>query len=89
MGQLHHFLGIEVCWHDSGLYLTQQGILLATQKFEFQKLKPYLALIIVGKTMSKADGKVLKGSPIYRNAVGGLQYLIHTRTDITFFLKIN
>ncbi|XP_022857394.1 uncharacterized protein LOC111378432 [Olea europaea var. sylvestris] len=23
MGQLHHFLGIEVWWHDSRLHLTQ------------------------------------------------------------------
>lgn len=70
MGQLHHFLGIEVRWHDFRLYLTQtRYIAKLLMKFELQNLKPYPILILAGKTMSNADGEVLKNVLIYRSAI--------------------
>ncbi|XP_022874172.1 uncharacterized protein LOC111392999 [Olea europaea var. sylvestris] len=51
MGELHHFLGIEVRR---------------------------------GKNISRSKGEKMADPSLYRSAIGGLQYLAHTRPDITF-----
>lgn len=85
MGQLHHFLGIEVIWHDSGIHLTQTTYITELlKKFEMQNIKPCITPIPAGKTLSKADGETFQEPSAYRSAVGRLQYLSHTRPDITF-----
>ncbi|CAA3030990.1 Hypothetical predicted protein [Olea europaea subsp. europaea] len=84
MGQLHHFLGIEMCWHESSIHLTQpRYIAELLKKFELQNVKPFPTPIITDKTISKIDGEAMQDPSIYRSAVG-LQYLSHTRPNITF-----
>lgn len=91
MGQLHHFLGIEVIWHDSGIHLTQtRYIAELLKKFKLQNIKPCITHIPTGKMTSKTDGEALKDPSVYRSVVGELQYLSHTRPDITFAVnKLN
>lgn len=52
IGQLHHFLGVEVCWHHLGNHFTQTIYITELLKiFELQNLNPCPTSIIASKTM--------------------------------------
>ncbi|KAM6574267.1 hypothetical protein CsatA_022594 [Cannabis sativa] len=85
LGPLHLFLGIEVHRDETGLYLNEgkyvKELLIKT---EMMHLKPCNNLMTVGKPLSKSDGDLLSNPIEYRSIIGGLQYLTHTRPDLSF-----
>lgn len=54
------------------------------QRFNFEHLKPCATPMTIGKCISKNEGEKLANPFLYRSAIGGLQYLGHTRPDISF-----
>lgn len=56
----------------------------ALKKFGFENLKPSVTLMAAGKLVAKTEGRILENPTEFRSVVGALQYLTHTRPDITF-----
>lgn len=85
LGNLRQFLGIEVRRDDTGLYLkqTRYGMDLL-KRLGYEHLKPSPTPMVTGKPISKDEGRAMKDPTLYRSAIGGLQYLVHTRPDITY-----
>lgn len=54
------------------------------KKFGYESIKPSVTPMAAGKLISKTDGQAMKEPLLYRSAIGGLQYLTHTRPDIAF-----
>jgi histone deacetylase 1/2 len=84
LGHLHYFLGIEVQRDASGMYLKQSkyiGDLL--KKFNMDNASPCPTPMITGRQFT-VEGEKLKDPTVFRQAIGGLQYLTHTRPDIAF-----
>ncbi|KAM6548120.1 hypothetical protein CsatB_019796 [Cannabis sativa] len=85
LGALHFFLGIEVARKEACLYLTQTKYIedLLENK-NMQHLKPFPTLIATDKSLSLTDGKLIKNPTKYKSLIGALQYLNHTRPDISY-----
>ncbi|XP_062085768.1 uncharacterized mitochondrial protein AtMg00810-like [Humulus lupulus] len=85
LGALSYFLGIEVVRDSSGMYLSQEKYVTEMlKKFNMVNLKPCPTPMTVGKSMFIEDGELLKDPTLYRSLIGGMQYLAHTRLDISF-----
>ncbi|XP_062118419.1 uncharacterized mitochondrial protein AtMg00810-like [Humulus lupulus] len=91
LGPLHYFLGIEVHRDETGLYLSQaKYIKELLTRTEMLHLKQCSTPMTVGKALSKTDGDLLQQPTLYRSVIGGLQYLTHTRPDLSFAVnKLN
>lgn len=85
LGPLKKFLGIEVFRNSAGLHLTQRKYTAdLLKKFGYENIKPTATPMATGRNISKFDGEIMNNPTLFRSAVGGLQYLGHTRADITY-----
>lgn len=85
LGPLNYFLGIEVYRDSTGIYLSQgKYISELLQRTEMANLKPSPTPMVAGKPMSITDGEPLNTPTAYRSIIGALQYLSHTRPDISY-----
>lgn len=85
LGPLDFFLGIEVFRDKTGMYLSQgKYIAELLQRFQMLHTKPIKTPMVAGKPMSITEGKPLDRQTEYRSLVRALQYLSHTRPDISF-----
>ncbi|CAH9096769.1 unnamed protein product [Cuscuta europaea] len=85
LGALNHFLGIEVIPTKDGLFLSQrQYILHILDSFHMQDAKDTTTPMSSSATLHLHDGPVFDEVSQYRRALGLLQYLAFTRTDISF-----
>ncbi|XP_062103555.1 uncharacterized mitochondrial protein AtMg00810-like [Humulus lupulus] len=88
LGPLHYFLGIEVHRDETGLYLNQgKYIKELLTRTGMLHLKPCSTPMTADKALSKTDGELLENPTSYRSIIGGLQYLTHTRLDLSFAVK--
>ncbi|KAF5938221.1 hypothetical protein HYC85_025727 [Camellia sinensis] len=89
LGQLKHFLGLEV---DR----TQEGIFLCQQKYAKDLLKKFgmLECKLISTPMEQNakmcahEGKDLNDATMYRQVVGSLLYLTLTRPDISYAVGV-
>ncbi|XP_062113115.1 uncharacterized mitochondrial protein AtMg00810-like [Humulus lupulus] len=85
LGPLHYFLGIGAYKDDIGIYLSHEKYISELlQKFDMKHLKLCPTPMTAGKPIPVNDGEPLLNPTIYRSVIGALQYLIHTRPDISF-----
>jgi len=85
IGDLMFFLGIEAIGDASGLHLSQRHYILdLLTRNKMDKAKPHLTPISTSQLLSKFDGIPFADPHLYRNIVGGLQYLSFTRPDVAF-----
>ena len=85
LGQLHYFLGLEVIH-------TAEGIILSQRKFTNELLKecgplPNTAVstpLPLNCKLSPDDGEPLPDPFLYRTLVGKLNFLTHTRPDLSY-----
>lgn len=89
LGLVTYFLGIEVCYTDQGMHLSQTKYikdLLA--KASMQNCKgtntPFSTGLKQERTVTGPLGQEFENPTLYRSIVGGLQYLILTRPDIAY-----
>lgn len=90
LGKLHFFLGLEVGYHADGIVLTQakftKELLDECGIKEFRKV--YTPLLVNLKLSVDGGGSSLYADPIlYRTLVGKLNYLSHTRPDLSFSVQ--
>nr|KAJ0191946.1 hypothetical protein LSAT_V11C800452870 [Lactuca sativa] len=84
LGKLNHFLGLEVSYHDTGLFLSQ-----SKYAHDILSRAHMLDAKLVSTTLSTTDYFTSQGTPfsnvtLYRSLVGALQYLTITRPDLSY-----
>uniref|UniRef100_A0A803Q615 Integrase catalytic domain-containing protein n=1 Tax=Cannabis sativa TaxID=3483 RepID=A0A803Q615_CANSA len=85
LGDLHYFLGIEVVRDETGIYLSQSKYIHELlKKTNMMHVKPCATPMTIGKMLSISDGELLENPTEYRSIIGALQYLTHTRPDLSF-----
>ncbi|XP_071712656.1 uncharacterized mitochondrial protein AtMg00810-like [Rutidosis leptorrhynchoides] len=84
LGKLNYFLGLEVSYHDSGIFLSQSkyahDILARARLLD---AKP-AATPLSTSTYLTSHGKPFHDATQYRSLVGALQYLTITRLDLSY-----
>jgi hypothetical protein len=90
LGDLHYFLGNEVCQDKGNLLLSQEKYaqeILA--RVVMQNCKPSPTPLSTTEKLSKFEGEPLgaEDSTRYRSIVGALQYLTVTRPDLAFLVN--
>ena len=88
LGNLHFFLGIEIIKEATRVILTQCKFALdLIAKHDGDSFKPVLSPLLVGFKLSIEDGLPVKDPLPYRRLIGKLNYLTHTRHDISFLVQ--
>ena len=89
LGQLKHFLGLEVDRTHEGIFLCQQKYAKdLLKKFGMLECKPISTPMEPNAKMCEHEGKDLKDATMYRQLVGSLLYLTFTRTDISYAVGV-
>jgi len=89
LGQLNHFLVIEVDHTQEGIFLHQQKYSKdLLKKFGMLKCKPISAPMEPNTKICAHEGKVLEDATMYRQLMGTLIYLTLTRPDISFAVGV-
>jgi histone deacetylase 1/2 len=87
LGPLRYFLGIEVSPMSQGLVLTQKKYALdLLRRAGMLQCQPMLTPMTASERLTSTGGDLLSSedATTYRSIVGGLQYLLHTRPDLSF-----
>lgn len=89
LGELKHFLGLEVERTKEGLFLCQQKYTRdVLQKFGMMECKPVSTPIEPNAKICAHEGKELEDGTMYRQLVGSLIYLTLTRPDISYAVGV-
>ena len=87
LGELHHFLGMQVQRTASGLFLSQHQYMLdILERAGMADCKPCATPVDINPKLS-ADGDPISDATDYRSLAGALQYLTFTRPDIAYAVQ--
>ena len=88
LGVLFFFYGVKVLTTPTGLLLSQQKYVIdLLSKHNMLGSKPVSTPLVVSTSLTAKDGVVSVNATMYRQVVGGLQYLQMTRSDISFVVN--
>ena len=89
LGELKHFLGLEVERTNEGLFLGQQKYAKdLLQRYEMLDCKPISTPMDPNVRLQEGKGKDLEDVTMYRQLVGSLIYLTLTRPDISYVVGV-
>nr|XP_017221153.1 PREDICTED: uncharacterized mitochondrial protein AtMg00810-like [Daucus carota subsp. sativus] len=89
LGELKHFLGLEVDHTENGLFLCQQKYATdLLKRFGMLECKPVSTPMEPNAKLCAHEGKDLQDSSMYRQIVGSLIYLTITRPDISYSVGV-
>ncbi|CAL2260415.1 unnamed protein product [Prunus armeniaca] len=89
LGELHHFLGIEVNQSKKGIFISQESYAKEVlKKFRMENANPVSTPCVIGLKLSKDGEGKLVNSTMFRSLVGNLMYLTATRPDIMFSVSL-
>ncbi|XP_020533800.1 uncharacterized mitochondrial protein AtMg00810-like [Jatropha curcas] len=89
LGELNHFLRLEVECTKDGVFLCQQKYAKdLLQKYGMLNCKSLALPIEINTKLSISEGKDLEDSKMYRQIIGSLIYLTLTRPDIAFTVGV-
>jgi len=87
LGELHHFLGMQVQRTASGLFLSQHWYMLdILERAGMADCKPCATPVDINLKLS-ADGDPISDATDYRSLAGALQYLTFTRPDLAYAVQ--
>ncbi|XP_016737763.1 uncharacterized mitochondrial protein AtMg00810-like [Gossypium hirsutum] len=85
LGQLNYFLGIEVQYTSTGVFLNQRKYVLdLLQQAGMDKSNSLPTPIVPTCQLSAHEGNPVDDAHLYRSIVGALQYVVITRPDVAF-----
>ncbi|CAN6580831.1 unnamed protein product [Malus baccata var. baccata] len=85
LGLLHYFLGIQITYHSTGLFLSQAKYITdLLHKTDMSLSKPCHTPCLPYTRLLKDNGTPFHNPALYRSVVGALQYLTFTKPDIAF-----
>lgn len=85
LGEVTHFLGIEVSKTTLGLHLSQAAYITELlQKVKMLEAKSYPTPMVSDLKLSKEEGEPTVDGKLYRSVVGTLQYVTITRPELSF-----
>jgi hypothetical protein len=88
LGDLHHFLGINVHLTTTGMTLSQQQYTLEIlDRAHMLNCHPISTPIDTSSKLSARDGTPFSDPSLYRSLAGALQYLTLTRPDIAYAVQ--
>lgn len=88
LGLLSCYLGVEVFRTATGMYLLQSKYISELlERTGISHLKPCSTPTITGKKFSAFDGELMSNPTIYRSVLGALEYLTHTRPNISYIVN--
>uniref|UniRef100_A0ACD5T832 Uncharacterized protein n=1 Tax=Avena sativa TaxID=4498 RepID=A0ACD5T832_AVESA len=88
LGDIHHFLGINVTRTPRGLFLSQQQYALEVlDRANMLNCHPISTPVDTKSKMSANDGKICTDPTLYRSLAGALQYLTLTRPDLSYAVQ--
>ncbi|CAL1355031.1 unnamed protein product [Linum trigynum] len=89
LGELKHFLGLEVEKRQDGLFLSQwRYAIVLLEKFGLQECKPMTTPMEANVQLNSQEGKDLEDVAMYRRLVGSLIYLTSTCPDISYVVGV-
>ncbi|KAG6471062.1 hypothetical protein ZIOFF_072158 [Zingiber officinale] len=85
LGELRHFLDLEVENREDGIFVSQKGYAMKlVERFGQKKSKTRMTPLDLDTKLRREEGSVLLDARPYRAVVGSLLYLTITRLDISF-----
>ena len=89
LGLQHYFLGLEVNQSAVEIFISQKKYATnLLKRFNMLNCKPALTPMNVNEKLVVDDGTGMENTKCYRSMVSGLNYLSHTRPDITFSVSV-
>ncbi|WKA06484.1 hypothetical protein VitviT2T_024381 [Vitis vinifera] len=87
LGQIHHFLSIEISQTSDGLHLSQSHYALTIlERANMVDCKP-MSTPLEAKTRTTSNNVLLEDPSYFRGLVGALQYLTLMRLDLSYSVK--
>lgn len=88
LGDIHHFLGVNVTRTSDGLFLSQQQYALELlDRANMLQCNPVPTPIDTRSKVSSTAGSPVPDATLYRRLAGALQYLTLTRPDISYAVQ--
>jgi len=88
LGRLNYFLGLEVVYLDDGIFLSQRKF---TQELlvhsGFVDCTPAVTPLPLNCKLVPTEGTLLSDPTVYRTLIGKLNFLTHTRLDLSFTVQ--
>jgi len=89
LGNLNYFLGIEFEMNSQGLIVHQRKYALdVLKRFKMVNCKPISTLVDTGLKLSLINDEKEVGPTLFKQIVGSLRYLCHTRPDIAYVVGL-
>lgn len=82
---LRYLLGLEVRQGEDGIFVSQEKYAVdLVKKFNMLNCEVAATPMNMNEKLKRGDGTELADERLFRSVVGGLNYLTHSRPDITF-----
>jgi hypothetical protein len=89
LGFLHYFLGLQVLQTNEGIFLSRSNYACdLLRRFHMDNCKPTPSPFQYGVKLSATYTSPEVDATLYRQLVGSLLYLTHTRPDISFVVGL-